>query len=1050
MSNEAPIAALNNKRLFSLRTVLPLLFTIQIIAAVGVTGFISYRNGQKTVYDIASQLCAEVMSRVEQHLTSYLGTAQSINNTNLHLVQQGLIDANNVKQLSHYFWDQGRMFKGLGTIAFANQQGDFIGANEPEDYIVLAHRTLTGGAIRRYAPDKQGYISGNILRERPNYDARKRDWYQAAEKAGRPIWASISPSVTGARLDLSAVTPYLDSNNIFRGNFMTDVSLTEISEFLNRLKIGKTGQVVIIERDGNIVASSFKEVPYVVTDESKGEVKRLSLQESKSPLIVEAGRQLINKFGDLQSISGPRRLVENVNGKRYFLQIAPYQNNGINFLTAVIIPEADFMEHISANNKTTAMLSFVALLISIGFGVWTSRWVVSPIIKLSSAAKNIGKGRWDQLPVIDRADELGELASSFSNMANQLQRAFEKLEDEKEKTNSIIAGIGDGISILDTDFKVLYQNQIHKDMVGSHVGEYCYAGYEGKTEVCNGCPIAITFLDGRIHTTERSAQYSHGTRYYEVTTSPLRDATGNIIAGIEVVRNVTDRKLSQQVLEAERERLAVTLRSIGDAVIVTDINGIITLVNKVAEQTTGWNAQDAVGRPLPDIFNIIHEATRERYQNPVAKVVESGLVEDLANHTVLIRKNGSEIFIEDSAAPIQDSRGLIIGVVLVFRDVTEKKNMEVELVRAQKLESVGLLAGGIAHDFNNLLTAIVGNISLAKMHIESNSSAYESLEDAEKASLRASNLTRQLLTFSRGGSPVKKTVSIAEILKESVNFTLSGSPVKAVFLIDETIWHVDVDEGQMSQVFNNFVVNAIQAMPGSGIITLRAANVTVAEGEIPMLQAGNYVKISITDTGTGISAEDLPKIFDPYFTTKQEGSGLGLSTVYSIIRKHEGQVTVESKPGIGSTFAVFLKASPIQAKPSTSTEEMAISGRGKILIMDDEKMVRDIADKMLRILGYNVSFAQDGAEAIDQYKKVMNTPDAFDVVILDLTIPGGMGGKETMQNLRRIDPAAVVLVSSGYLNDPIMADFKTYGFKGAIAKPYAIAELSKVLRGVLV
>jgi hypothetical protein len=266
MSKEAPILTVRKTRIFSLRSLLPLLFTIQIIAAVGVTGFISYRNSQKTVHDMASQLCAEVMSRVEQHLKSYLGTAQSINNTNIHLVQQGLIDTNNVKQLSHYFWDQGQMFRGLGTIAFASRDGDFIGANEPENYIVLAHRTLTGGAIRRYAPDKQGYISNTIIRERPNYDARTRDWYQTAEKAGKPTWANISPSVTGARLDLSAVIPYFDRNKIFQGVFLTDLSLSEISGFLSSLKIGKTGQVVIMELDGNIVASSFKETPYVVTD----------------------------------------------------------------------------------------------------------------------------------------------------------------------------------------------------------------------------------------------------------------------------------------------------------------------------------------------------------------------------------------------------------------------------------------------------------------------------------------------------------------------------------------------------------------------------------------------------------------------------------------------------------------------------------------------------------------------------------------------------------------------------------------------------------------
>ncbi len=1049
MSTEASIASFHKKKLFSLRTLLPLLFTVQIITAVGVTGYISYLNGQKTVNDMAGQLCTEIMSRTEQHLNSYLGAALSINNTNIHLVQQGLIDTKNVKQLSHYFWDQGQMFRGLGTIAFANTEGDFIGANEPENYMVLAHRTLTGGAIRRYAPDKQGYISKTILRERPNYDARKRDWYQTAEKEKKPVWAPISPSVTGARLDLTAAAPFIDNNKILHGVFMTDVSLTEISDFLQTLKIGKSGQIVIMDRDGNIVASSFSELPYVVTDEAKGEVKRLALKESKSPLIVEAGRQLFSRFLDLHSITGHQRLIEKVNGKRYFLQIAPYLNNGINFLTAVIIPEADFMEHVSANNRTTAALSLVALLIAIGFGIWTSNWVIRPIIRLSTAAKKIGMGQWDQLPIIDRADEVGELAGSFSNMANQLQQSFDKLKDEKEKTNAIIAGIGDGISIQDRDFKVLYQNQIHKDMIGSHEGEYCYAGFEKKTTVCDGCAVAKTFIDGRIHTSNRSVNFPHGIGYFEVTASPLRDYTGNIIAGIEVVRDVTDRMLAKEALEAEKERLAVTLRSIGDAVIVTDVKGIITLMNRVAEQNTGWDVRDAVGRTLLEVFHIINETTRERCENPVARVIETGLVEGLANHTVLIRKDGSEITIEDSAAPIRDSQSQIIGVVLVFRDVTEKKKMDEERVRVQKLDSIGILAGGLAHDFNNLLTAIVGNISLAKMHIDKISSAYERLEDAEKASLRATNLTRQLLTFSRGGAPIKKNVNIGGILIESVNFTLSGAPIKAVFSIDEDIWNVDVDEGQMTQVFNNIVVNAIQAMPNGGNITVQASNVTITEHEVSLLQAGNYVKISISDTGAGIPTDYLQKIFDPYFTTKQQGNGLGLSTVYSIIRKHEGQITVESKRGVGSTFTVYLKASPKRFSSSDPGKETPVSGSGRILVMDDEKMVLDIAGKMLGTLGYEVSFAHDGAEAIEKYKQVMNTPGVFDAVIMDLTIPGGMGGKVAIQNLCVIDPEVVALVSSGYSNDPIMADFEKYGFKGVIVKPYTIAGLSKVLREVI-
>ena len=394
------------------------------------------------------------------------------------------------------------------------------------------------------------------------------------------------------------------------------------------------------------------------------------------------------------------------------------------------------------------------------------------------------------------------------------------------------------------------------------------------------------------------------------------------------------------------------------------------------------------------------------------------------------------------------SRQRLLGFWWLKRDISERKRAEHELLRAQKLESLGVLAGGIAHDFNNLLTGILGNISLAKTLLPPGHKAAERLEAAATASTRAQELTRQLLTFSRGGAPIKKIASIAELLKDSVTFATRGSKVRCEFAVPENLWHVDVDIGQIDQVINNLVINAVQAMPDGGVLTVKAANLTVTGSPGLPLKKGEYVRIAIKDTGVGVPQEHLQKIFDPYFTTKEKGTGLGLASAYSVIRKHDGLMTVESEIGVGSAFTFYLPATPKVAVVEEPDEEKSLRGRGTILVMDDDVMILDLAGELLAILGYEAAFAKNGDVAVGMYKDALTDKRPFDAVVMDLTIPGGLGGKETVKRLLEIDPCAKAIVSSGYSNDPIMAEYEKHGFVGALPKPYNINDMGKLLKKI--
>lgn len=500
---------------------------------------------------------------------------------------------------------------------------------------------------------------------------------------------------------------------------------------------------------------------------------------------------------------------------------------------------------------------------------------------------------------------------------------------------------------------------------------------------------------------------------------------------------------------SEKELLTVTLSSIREGVISTNNTGKIILINEVAERLLECTKKQAIGQNIENVFAIVDENTGCQLPNTVTELMKAKNPSDLPSSAILTTRKGVEKIIAYNTSPMRDQEENNLGMVLVFWNISKQRRLESELIKTHKLESIGFLAGGIAHDFNNILTVISGNITLAKMCCRPKSMIHNRLIEAEKAALLAKEITQQLLTFSQVGAPVKKTTSLRRIILESVSLSLRGSRSNYRLSLPENLWPVEVDSGQMSQVINNLVINAIQAMPSGGLLQIEAENILVESEHHLSLAPGNYVKFSVKDQGVGICKKHLSKIFDPYFTTKPTGSGLGLAICYYIITKHNGSIHVQSQRGKGSVFNVYLPAVCEAVKSVERIETINREGRGKILVMDDQKAVRDITAELVQHLGYQVVCAKNGEEAISIYDQAKNNGQPFDAVIMDLTIAGGMGGKDCIHTLRQIDPEIKAIVSSGYATDPVLTDYQAYGFVGMITKPHTLESLHKVLQKAL-
>lgn len=518
-----------------------------------------------------------------------------------------------------------------------------------------------------------------------------------------------------------------------------------------------------------------------------------------------------------------------------------------------------------------------------------------------------------------------------------------------------------------------------------------------------------------------------------------------------VFTEMTQQKQAEQALRESEERYRQLFEHAVGGIYRSSPNGEFISVNPAFAHMLGFDSPaDMIAwtrnNPMHSLY--LKPARRQEF---VAAIHARGEIHDFESE-VRSGGDGGTRWISESARAVHDDQGQLRYYEGFVTDITTRRQLESEIARASKLEAVGILAGGIAHDFNNILTVVLGNITLVEGDVPSGSALAARLFDARRATLRARDLTLQLLTFAKGGEPVKATIELPELLKESAGFSLHGSKARAEFRIARDLWRVNADKGQLGQVIQNLVINAVQAMPSGGVVTVSAENVELGAGGIdtPPLPPGRYVHLSVADNGTGIARELLAKIFDPYFTTKAQGSGLGLATAYSIIRKHEGHIVAESEAGKGTTFRFWLPAGAAPITPATGgTGNSRSPFRARVLFMDDEAPIRSMAEVFMERIGYHCDVAADGAEAVRKYEESMAAGRKYEVVIMDLTVPGGIGGREAMERLRRIDPTVCAIVSSGYSRDPVLANYRTYGFQAILPKPYGLEQLTKVMTTVL-
>ncbi|MBJ6752466.1 ABC transporter substrate-binding protein [Geomonas anaerohicana] len=632
------------------------------------------------------------------------------------------------------------------------------------------------------------------------------------------------------------------------------------------------------------------------------------------------------------------------------------------------------------------------------------------------------------------------------------------LKESEQQLRVTFETLQAGIVMVDPQGVIRFANNRMAEMFGCSMEQLIgssYTSHLNPDQLASGSELMHRLMTGEVShaSTERHYLSGNGRSFWGYLSGRRLEAPdGSLRALVGIISDITDRIEAEQARGKALMLVETLLAQSPMGIVVFDgDSGNCIRANQAAADILGGSVPELLGqnfRQLPS------------WRGEGGMLEQAGLVLADGTPRALERELqstfGKELTLRSYLSRFQvEERAHLLVMV---QDITEEKRLdrenkriETQMLNMQKLESLGVLAGGIAHDFNNILTGIVGNISFAQMVLEKEHKAKGPLGKAEKACQRAAELAGQLLTFARGGQPIKKVFSVKQLAAESLSLVLRGTNVKGRIEIADSLDIVEADEGQMNQAFNNIIINAVHAMPGGGTLTIAGRNELMEPENRLGLAPGHYVRLDFKDEGCGISESDLKKIFDPYFTTKASGTGLGLASTHSIVTRHGGVILADSTPGRGTTFTIYLPSLGQSAAQLAREQESshAPAGGGSVVVMDDEELIRDLTGAMLEQLGYTPTTCCEGSEAVELYSAARQKGERYDAVIMDLTIPGGMGGKEAAQCILELDPQACLIVSSGYSNDPVMSEYRKHGFRATLSKPYTVKDVARVLREVL-
>ncbi|MEG5137477.1 MULTISPECIES: ATP-binding protein [unclassified Microcoleus] len=894
----------------TLRTVLIVPFVLQLFAAVGLVGYLSFKNGQKAVNEIADRLMAEVGSRVQQNLGTYLTVPHQVNQINAAAIELGTLNLEDLPILQRHFWRQLQIFDTLTFTGLGLEQKDNLGA-ERLDNGSLTLRISTAASnydFRTYTTNESGEIA-QFLNNKTNFDPRTRPWYKAAVAAGKPTWSQIYPNTAGITAYLGASMPFYDKQGKLQGVLLTNINLSTIGKFLESLKIGKTGQVFIIERSGMLVATSTGEKPFHTVKKDYG-AERVKAIDSNNTFTKTTAQYLATNFNEFQSLKSSQSLEFDVQGNKQFLQVLPWQDDkGLDWLIVVVVPEADFMAQINANTTATILLCAAALIVAIIVGVVTARWVTKPILSLNEAAKNIAKGEWGKSVTINRDDEVGELANSFNSMAAQLQVSFTEMQalnaelsESESRLNQILEAVPVGIFVAESSGKLYYVNSRAQDLLGkgivANTSEELREIYKihltGSNEIypAEKDPIINAFKGASVNVDDMEIRQPDRIIPIEVWGTPIYDDKGKVSYAIAAFADITQRKQAEKLVAEYNRTLEIQV-----AERTQELKTALDNLQTTQEELIQSEKMAALGQL---VAGVAHELN-----TPLGAIRSSaGNMINFLGQTIT---NLPSLFQSLSPAESENFsqlmyRSLQKDMTLTAREERKLKRTLIRQLEGEDIDEADNIADTLvdmgiyeADDFLSLLQKVdrdrILEIAYKLSEIQRGTQIINTAAD------RASKVVFALKTYARYDSSETMVESNITQGIETVltlyqnNFKYGVEVIRNFQTIPPIMCYVD----QLNQVWTNLIHNALQAMDNQGTLTLE------------ILQEGNNIKVGVTDSGAGIPTEVMPKIFAPFFTTKPpgEGSGLGLDIVRKIVDKHHGKIEVESVPG-KTTFTVVL------------------------------------------------------------------------------------------------------------------------------------------------